>query len=76
MEGTHFLKKRRQELGLSQLDLSLELVVLGVSLSQTTISKWERGQWLPRLDETQLEALADVLGWELDQLRNALNSSH
>ena len=75
MEGTHFLKNRRQELGLSQLDLFLELKLRGVSLSQTSISKWERGKYLPQFDETQLEALADVLGWELDQLKDALDGS-
>ena len=75
MEGTHFLKNRRQELGLSQLDLFLELKLRGVSLSQTSISKWERGQYTPQLDEAALEALADALRWELDQLVTALNSS-
>ena len=75
MEGTHFLKNRRLELGLSQFDLSLRLKTRGVNLAQTSISKWERGKYLPQFDETQLEALADVLDWELDQLRDALDSS-
>ena len=75
MEGTHFLRERRQELGLSQFDLSLRLKSRGVNLSQKAISKWERGVRPPQLDESELAALADALLWELEQLREALDSS-
>ncbi len=75
MDEQHFLRERRQELGLSQFDVSLRLKTRGVSLNQATISKWERGQYTPQLDEAELEALADALRWELDQLVAALERS-
>ena len=75
MEELHFLRKRRQELGLSQNDLALRLKSRGVQLSRKAISAWERGERYPQLDEDILEALADALRWDLDQLMNALNES-
>ena len=71
MEDVHFLLKRRQELGLSQVDLSLRLKHRGVNLSRHTISAWERGLRRPQLDEAALKALAEALRWDLDQFADA-----
>jgi transcriptional regulator with XRE-family HTH domain len=76
MGQQHFLRERRQELGLSQFDLSLRLKSRGVSLNQATIAKWERGMKLPQLDKTELEALADALRWDLEQLMIALGETN
>jgi transcriptional regulator with XRE-family HTH domain len=73
MVEQHFLRKRRRELGLSQFDLSLRLKARGVHLNQSTISEWERRLYVPRLDETELAALADALRWDFDQLVAAIN---
>jgi len=71
MEETHFLRKRRNELGLSQEDLARRLKHRGVNLSRHTISDWERGLRRPQLDEAALKALAEALRWDLDQFADA-----
>ena len=73
MEHVHFLRQRRQELGLSQNDLELRLRHRGVSLSRKIISAWERGQCQPDLDHAALKALADALRWDPAHLLKALN---
>ena len=75
MEELHFLRKRRQELDLSQNDLELRLKSRGVNLSRKAISAWERSERYPQLDENILEALADALRWDLDQLMSLLGGS-
>lgn len=73
LEELHFLRKRRQELGLSQSDLALRLKHRGANVSRKVISAWERGERYPQLNEIELEALADALRWELDQLMDVLS---
>jgi DNA-binding XRE family transcriptional regulator len=72
MSKEHFIRQRRQELGISQADLALRLKNRGVQLSCSTISRWERGQANPQLNEADLKALADVLKWSLDQLKTEM----
>jgi DNA-binding XRE family transcriptional regulator len=51
MDDLRFLRKRRQELGLSQNDLALHLKHRGAHLSRKAISAWERGEQQPDLGE-------------------------
>ena len=64
----HFLRQRREDLGLSQGDLALRLDARGVHLSRKVISDWERGKRRLDLEPPALEALADALRWNADQL--------
>lgn len=66
--GKHFLRQRREELGLSQGDLALRLNARGINLSRKAISEWERGKRRVTLNSPVREALADALRWNLDEL--------
>ena len=69
--GQHFLRRRRKELGLSQGDLALRLSARGVCLSPKAISEWERGKRQVQLNELEMEALAEALRWDLNELIQA-----
>jgi transcriptional regulator with XRE-family HTH domain len=74
MEELHFLRERRQELGLSQNDLELRLKSRGINLSRKVISAWERGMRKPHLDPGELEGLADALRWDVERLADEMAS--
>jgi len=67
----HFLRQRREELGLSQGDLALRLKARGIKLSRKAIGEWELGRRRVTLNSPVLEALADALRWNLDELIQA-----
>ena len=67
----HFL----QELGLTQNDLALRLEHRGVTLSRKSISAWERGQRQPHLSQSEQEALAGALRWEMATLADEMRDS-
>ncbi|HEY9657156.1 MAG TPA: helix-turn-helix transcriptional regulator [Allocoleopsis sp.] len=58
------LKKRRDELGLTQRD-----VAIAINVSVQTISNWETGRFKEvRLTLPQVKALCRVLQWSIDGL--------
>jgi DNA-binding XRE family transcriptional regulator len=62
------LKKRREELGLTQRD-----VAGAVDVSVQTISNWETGRYRgARLTLPQVKALCQVLQWSIDDLPDDL----
>ena len=62
------LKKRREELGLTQRD-----VAGAVDVSVQTISNWETGRYRgARLTLPQVKALCRVLQWSIDDLPDDL----
>jgi DNA-binding transcriptional regulator YiaG len=70
----HFLRARRRELGMSQAALARRLKADGAPLSASSISAWERGVRVPRLDAAAIRALAGALDWGEARLRLALGS--
>lgn len=62
-----FLKELREERGLTQVQLSQKLIEDG-GYSDASISKWERGQALPNIDD--LKRLGDYLGVSVDEILN------
>lgn len=63
----NFLKSLREERGLTQIQLSQKLVENG-GYSDALISKWERGQSLPNIDD--LKRLATFFGISIDEILN------
>jgi DNA-binding XRE family transcriptional regulator len=62
------LKKRRDELGLTQRD-----VAVAVDVSVQTVSNWETGRYRgARLTLPQVKALCRVLKWSIDDLPDDL----
>jgi DNA-binding XRE family transcriptional regulator len=58
------LKKRRDELGLTQRD-----VAIAIDVSVQTISNWETGRFKEvRLTLPQVKALCRVLQWSIEDL--------
>lgn len=58
------LKKRRDELGLTQRD-----VAIAINVSVQTVSNWETGRFKEvRLTLPQVKALCRVLQWSIDDL--------
>ncbi len=58
------LKKRRDELGLTQRD-----VAVAINVSVQTVSNWETGRFKEvRLTLPQVKALCRVLQWSIDDL--------
>ena len=55
-----FLKKRRQELKMSQQTFAQEM-----NVDRSTVAKWETGTW-PRADK--LVSIAKILGCSVDDL--------
>ena len=62
-----FLKSLREERGLTQVQLSQKLVEDG-GYSDALISKWERGQALPNIDD--LKRLGDYFAVSVDEILN------
>lgn len=60
-----FLKSLREEKGLTQIQLSSELIG---GYSDAAISKWERGVSLPNIDD--LKRLAEYFGVTVDEILN------
>lgn len=63
----NFLKELREDRGLTQIQLSQKLVEDG-GYSDALISKWERGQTLPNIDD--LKRLAIYFGVSVDEILN------
>ncbi len=62
------LKKRRDELGLTQRD-----VAVAVDVSVQTVSNWETGRYRgARLTLPQVKALCRLLQWSIDDLPDDL----
>jgi len=62
------LKKRRDELGLTQRD-----VAVAVDVSVQTVSNWETGRYKEaKLTLPQVKALCRVLQWTIDDLPDDL----
>ena len=62
------LKKRRDELGLTQRD-----VAVAVDVSVQTVSNWETGRYRgARLTLPQVKALCRVLQWSIEDLPDDL----
>lgn len=58
------LKKRRDELGLTQRD-----VAIAINVSVQTVSNWETGRFKEvRLTLPQVKALCRALQWSIDDL--------
>ena len=63
----NLLKELREDRGLTQIQLSQKLVEDG-GYSDALISKWERGQTLPNIDD--LKRLANYFGVSVDEILN------
>lgn len=57
------LRRRREELGLTQRDVALAL-----NKTDQTISNWETGTYEPKLTPRETKALCRLLGWRLEDL--------
>lgn len=66
-----FLKALREERGLTQVQLSQKLIEDG-GYSDALISKWERGQSLPNIDD--LKRLANYFEVSVDEILNAVKN--
>lgn len=62
-----FLKALREEKGITQVDLSRKLVEDG-GYSDALISKWERGESLPNIED--LKRLGEYFGVSVDEILN------
>ena len=62
-----FLKTLREELGLTQVQLAQNVLEDG-GYSDALISKWERGQCLPNIDDMKM--LANYFGVSVDEILN------
>ena len=62
-----FLKALREEKGVTQVDLSRKLVEDG-GYSDALISKWERGESLPNIED--LKRLGEYFGVSVDEILN------
>lgn len=69
----HSLRKRREELGLSQGDLAIHLMTRGVKISRAMIGNRKRGKHPPALDDKGLNGPADALKWDLTQLMETMS---
>jgi len=59
---TDWLRKRREELDLSQEEVASRLQVAGLNVGRSTISHWERGRYNPPLEDASFrQALANIL---------------
>jgi putative transcription factor len=52
------IKNKREQLGISQLEMASKL-----NVSQVMLSRWERGDALPRINEAQ--KMAEIVGMNL-----------
>ena len=57
------LRKRREELGLTQRDIALAL-----DKTVQTISNWETGLYEPKMTPREVKALCRLLKWTLEEM--------
>ncbi|AFZ20681.1 helix-turn-helix transcriptional regulator [Allocoleopsis franciscana] len=57
------LRKRREELGLTQRDIALAL-----GKTDQTISNWETGLYEPKMTPREVKALCRLLKWTLEEM--------
>lgn len=57
------LKRRREELGLTQRDVGLAL-----GKTDQTISNWETGIYEPKMTPREFKKLCEVLQWSLEDV--------
>ena len=57
------LKRRREELGLTQRDIGLAL-----GKTDQTISNWETGIYEPKMTPREFKKLCEVLQWFLEDI--------
>jgi DNA-binding XRE family transcriptional regulator len=57
------LKRRREELGLTQRDIGLAL-----GKTDQTISNWETGIYEPKMTPREFKKLCELLQWSLDEI--------
>lgn len=57
------LRKRREELGLTQRDIALAL-----DKTVQTISNWETGTYEPKMTPREIKALCRLLKWTLEEM--------
>jgi DNA-binding XRE family transcriptional regulator len=57
------LRKRREELGLTQRDIALAL-----DKTVQTISNWETGLYEPKMTPREVKALCRLLKWSLEEM--------
>ena len=62
-ERTSALRKRREELGLTQRDIALAL-----GKTDQTISNWETGLYEPKMTPREVKALCHLLKWTLEEM--------
>jgi transcriptional regulator with XRE-family HTH domain len=62
-ERTSALRKRREELGLTQRDIALAL-----GKTDQTISNWETGIYEPKMTPREVKALCRLLKWTLEEM--------
>jgi transcriptional regulator with XRE-family HTH domain len=62
-ERTSTLRKRREELGLTQRDIALAL-----GKTDQTISNWETGIYEPKMTPREVKALCRLLKWTLEEM--------
>lgn len=57
------LRKRREQLGLTQRDIALAL-----GKTDQTISNWETGIYEPKMTPREVKALCRLLKWTLEEM--------
>jgi transcriptional regulator with XRE-family HTH domain len=62
-ERTSALRKRREELGLTQRDIAQAL-----DKTVQTISNWETGLYEPKMTPREVKALCRLLKWTLEEM--------
>jgi transcriptional regulator with XRE-family HTH domain len=73
MEAGQFIKRRRQELGLTQQTLSDRLAAYGFASSHSRVGHWETGRNEPPIDDRAFRvALASALEMSLNQMLHEL----
>lgn len=65
------LVNRRKELGLTQSQIAQHIKV-----SERTVSHWEQGHFLPRLDPFQHADLCELLKWTARELADSFKELH
>jgi transcriptional regulator with XRE-family HTH domain len=66
------LKRRREELGLTQRDIAV-----AVDISVQTVSNWETGRYREaKLTLPQVKALCQILEWAIEEVPDELGPSN
>lgn len=80
MEIAQLIRQRREELGLSQLEVLFRMAEKGLKRTPPTYQAWESGKQAPRADELRAlaEALKTTVAWlfgeEADESATSLTS--